>query len=423
MAYTYGTFCLYKPDFTNNGTEMSTESSADGLKPNISTTNFDTYTLILQLGCILNTVPAWKKAYKLRVAVFVEFESDVDEERARVTKLLNNLRIQAEILVIWLASGELQTYEVIVRGMSSEASAEVDGLLGRETWWEELKSFRKENLRSGTPTTNTDIAQLITDTPWPSSSYHQQGRSEMSSMSEKLKKLLKRTGRRQSVSGLARLGVPLPTNMRSQPLNQDLPSELSSDWDSEGEVSEDSKEEDEASGLLDRVGRSYGTNESHAQGTDESASSRGPELEQQRSPGSQDSTDFLVPPKSTRGPLSSRPSTPHFSCTAIPDTQILSDEGTGPTIRFADDTASGTFPARSTPGHSTTYRKPSLSFNDVPSRGQHIILNELLNKYSQNTAVIFTTLPSPTPGTCKSEQDSLDYLLDLEAGLSVAFGL
>lgn len=62
-------------------------------------TNFDTYTLILQLGCILNTVPSWKRAYRLRVAVFVEYESDVEEERGRVKALLYNLGIEAEVLV------------------------------------------------------------------------------------------------------------------------------------------------------------------------------------------------------------------------------------------------------------------------------------------------------------------------------------
>jgi potassium/chloride transporter 9 len=78
------------------------------------TTNTKIDTLILQLGVILNTVPAWKKAYKLRVAVFVEYESDVEEERGRVMLLLENLRIEAEVLVFWLASGDLSTYEVIV---------------------------------------------------------------------------------------------------------------------------------------------------------------------------------------------------------------------------------------------------------------------------------------------------------------------
>lgn len=76
--------------------QMSAEIATAGDEPvrkNVLTTNFDTYTLILQLGCILHTVPSWKRMYKLRVCVFVEYETDVEEERDRVTTLLRNLRI------------------------------------------------------------------------------------------------------------------------------------------------------------------------------------------------------------------------------------------------------------------------------------------------------------------------------------------
>lgn len=36
-----------------------------------------------------------------------------------------------------------------------------------------------------------------------------------------------------------------------------------------------------------------------------------------------------------------------------------------------------------------------LSFNDLPCRAQHLILNELIRQHSDDTAVVFTTLPSP----------------------------
>jgi solute carrier family 12 (potassium/chloride transporters), member 9 len=55
-----------------------------------------------------------------------------------------------------------------------------------------------------------------------------------------------------------------------------------------------------------------------------------------------------------------------------------------------------------------------LSFNDLPSRAQHLILNELITQQSEDTAVIFTTLPAPVEGTYKSESGSLRYLSDLE---------
>lgn len=55
-----------------------------------------------------------------------------------------------------------------------------------------------------------------------------------------------------------------------------------------------------------------------------------------------------------------------------------------------------------------------LSFNDLPCRAQHFILNELITQHSEDTAVIFTTLPAPVEGTYKSESDSLAYVSDLE---------
>lgn len=55
-----------------------------------------------------------------------------------------------------------------------------------------------------------------------------------------------------------------------------------------------------------------------------------------------------------------------------------------------------------------------LSFNDLPSRAQHLILNELMTQQSAESAVIFTTLPSPGDGTSESEEASESYLSDLE---------
>lgn len=101
-------------------------------------------TLILQLGYILSSVPAWKKAYKLRVLVFVEYESEVEEETARVKALLDKLRIDAETHVFWLACGELHTYECIINGHCDDIDTEimVNDTLRDEDWWDELQRFR-----------------------------------------------------------------------------------------------------------------------------------------------------------------------------------------------------------------------------------------------------------------------------------------
>jgi potassium/chloride transporter 9 len=55
-----------------------------------------------------------------------------------------------------------------------------------------------------------------------------------------------------------------------------------------------------------------------------------------------------------------------------------------------------------------------LSFNDLPPRAQHLILNELMKRNSTDTAVLFTTLPTPPQGTCRDEEACYRYLSDLD---------
>ncbi|KAL5393651.1 hypothetical protein PMIN02_005697 [Paraphaeosphaeria minitans] len=164
--------------------QMSAEIATAGEDPsrkNVFTTNFDTYTLILQLGCILHTVPSWKRTYKLRVAVFVEYETDVEEERGRVTTLLRNLRIEAEVLVFWLASGSLNMYEIIVNGKNgsdfTEAAQDVNGTLDDEEWWADIQRLRnpREITASQELVQASDLLEAVVN--WPTSSF-QHGRRE-----------------------------------------------------------------------------------------------------------------------------------------------------------------------------------------------------------------------------------------------------
>lgn len=56
----------------------------------------------------------------------------------------------------------------------------------------------------------------------------------------------------------------------------------------------------------------------------------------------------------------------------------------------------------------------ALSFNDLPSRAQHLILNELMRQNSGDAVVLFTTLPIPAEGTCENDLASIQYLSDVE---------
>jgi potassium/chloride transporter 9 len=116
-------------------------------------------------------------------------------------------------------------------------------------------------------------------------------------------------------------------------------------------------------------------------------------------------------------------------------TRVATEDGPGPSIMFTDTpsppTRRGRLPSAYrgdriseasepvSPSHSrrgSTYSTQAvpLSFNDLPCRAQHLILNELMRSVSDETAVMFTTLPSPVEGTSKSVEASQGYLGDLE---------
>ena len=114
---------------------------------------FDTYTMILQLGFVLHSVPAWNSAYRLRLFVFVEHAEDVKEERARVSTLLAHLRIDAILCVLYLNSGEYTTYNTIVNGWQDKSGI-VERVLGSEQWYVDLKTDREQGspvVRKGPP--------------------------------------------------------------------------------------------------------------------------------------------------------------------------------------------------------------------------------------------------------------------------------
>ncbi|KAL3428290.1 amino acid permease [Phlyctema vagabunda] len=495
--------------------QMSAEivSEADK-KQNVLTTNFDTYTLILQLGVILNTVPAWKRAYKVRVAVFVEYESDVEEERARVQQLLSNLRIEAEVLVFWLASGELKAYEIIVNGGSSENEyeKEVDQCLDGQEWWNDIQTIRGKR---GTTSASEDLADVAnifnTSANWPEASFQQGPRNERVERFLGLRKLLRKSKKKHTMSGLSKLGVNLgmrthrlSTQIMTQHASNASASEDSSSSEDESDADADIVLEDDAAseGDMDdfesdsdskppsltklKRRKSHGdsmrgpppskrsTGEKEVKvpertfrkmWSEEPPSVSAPELPGQKLEISEiskkpasiaattSSAASLRPPTSEGQPSqaqknsSSRPasirerptmsrhaSQPKFSSKPVPITRVATEDGPGPSIMFTDTPSppvrSGRLPSAYNPSSSTIPEHNSgppsrsgsiystqslpLSFNDLPCRAQHLILNELIRANSEDTAVMFTTLPSPAEGTSQSEAASASYLSDLE---------
>ncbi|TGJ68799.1 hypothetical protein EYR41_004884 [Orbilia oligospora] len=475
--------------------QMSAQIPSEG--GTTSASNFDTYTLILQLGCILHTVPAWKKVYTIRVIVFVEYESDVEEEAGRVKSLLDNLRIKAEVVVCWLAKGDLKTYETIVNG-KREKNEQVEEVIGGQEWWIELQRRRREaeHLQSE-EVLNSQVADLLRSEQWPSGTFMQQGTAVPGTKSQRfldgVKKFVKgkRRGRSRSVTRLQGLDVSLGTmNMTTHSLQPHVLSETESESDSSDSESDSSSSTESAVSLNDV--EDYDDEDEEEEGLESRRriSGRRPNKFERSDPASRrvsigggvllsaqeiarfdakrkstgrkskglppvpsragpsgartpDRTSLrppIDPPDTSSSSLAAGPnsasttaidrltpasaiapskrpgltqrtmSSSAFSSQKIPHAQVNEHEDSGPTIMFAD---------QEPPSHKRASGYPagqdvSLSFNDLPSLAQYLILNELMRKFSDDTAVVFTTLPSPLEGTYKSEEACVEYISGLD---------
>ena len=449
--------------------QMSAEISTEGeeQKQNLLTTNFDTYTLILQLGCILNTVPAWKKSYSLRVAVFVEYESDVEEEQGRVKSLLENLRIQAEVLVFWLASGELRTYQVIVNGdTSSNVNAvekQVNHVLKNEQWWQDIKRLRGRRRSLSAVEELAEVQGLLSGVSTLSTRNldHDQPDASLQKLPS-LRRLMRKSNRRRSSSNLGGLGLRL--GMRTHRLNEELvqahashasASEESSSDDSTTETSSEAFDSGQASPAsqndLDKYQEGLEEPEAvplrhsavHRRHSYNGYTGRHPLRNKiASSPKDLERSNYMddrvyssniardrasiASKKPIRPTISRQTSALRFSSNPVPRTKVATEDGPGPSIMFSDASS----PGKNSSQHPSIYERGSslappafgypfpqnipISFNDLPCRAQHLILNELMQRQSKDTAVLFTTLPGPMEGTGDSEEESMSYLSDLE---------
>lgn len=511
-------------------------------------------------------MPGWKRVYNLRVLVFVEYESEVEEERGRVRALLDKLRIEAEVLVFWLASGQLGTYEMIIHGQPGSADTEdvVNECLKDDEWWGDLQSFRGSS--HDTMSASQELASIAnvmgstTARPGVYNPHVSQGQGSDRRRASTV--ILADLPKKSTVSELARLGVNMGIHTQNLPSNvfDDSDTERESGSDSDSESSQDSNlgacfndagsvasegdlddmeparrpllslanRRKSLGDILDRpraperreerkgkgrglgvpTGDSYGTMSKPAPGRGEDTEDLFPTLAPPSKTGRRSgtvSTRSLSPEKLARRGMRSdapslRPERPplsrqgssamKFSSMLVPETKITNEEGSEPRIMFANSQATGTprerppfsrhsstgrFSSKPIPeakitedpaggGPSVSFAEPEamsrkasvsrrpdngdaqvniadlissrsfvareedgnrsgssystqgfpLSFNDLPSRAQHLILNELLRQNSNDTAVLFTTLPIPEEGTCQSDEASVRYLSDIE---------
>ncbi|CCK72921.1 Vhc1p KNAG_0M00680 [Huiozyma naganishii CBS 8797] len=344
-------------------------ATVDGTRewPAMISSNFDTYTLILQLGAILITVPEWKRTHLVRVVLFVEKDADRSAEIQRMTKLLQVLRIEAEVLVVSL--DQFRFYNTIVNGDSISLDY-VNMKLKDSQWWKDLVEARQTLFPKRRFSTTKPIE---TNAPYDKSHLH-----------------------RYDTSKLQKLGVSfkMSSNMPQQPPTVSS----TSDSDESGEI--DSGKPSISCSQLSINQISKKLNKMHK---------------------TNNRCDTLREIKSTHSLK------PVFSSNTIPKTRILED-GTGdkPTlVPIADeDLASESTRNEVLPDLSPCDSEESLvtamknvKFDDLPGIAQHLILNDVMKQVSRESGLIFSTLPIPPLGTHKDYDDSLQYVKDLDIWL------
>ncbi|RCK57366.1 Vacuolar cation-chloride cotransporter 1 [Candida viswanathii] len=198
----------------------------------VLSTNFDTCTLILQLGSILSTVDEWElNDFKVRVIVFVEYSLEVEDERERLSALLSSLRIDAEIKVICLEDEGLASYNYMVKGFSKSQLNKsqydkIDKTLAGDQWWKNLTKARealrevekrrtlcRQKLKLIIPSRSPSRSSLGPETFYP---LNLNASSPTNVQLQGIK-----NNRRYTMSNLQEQGMSLSFNLRSAQTNND----------------------------------------------------------------------------------------------------------------------------------------------------------------------------------------------------------
>lgn len=174
--------------------------------------------------------------------VFVEYEHEVEEESARVRALLEKLRIDAQIVVFYLASGHLNTYELIVNGKTNDIDTEiiVSEALKDEEWWEDLQSLRRQAEDLSSSQELSQLAQILDSTagrPGAYNPHEDPSNGRRQSMAE-----VAEIPRKPDIATLSKLGVNM--GIHTTHINDDVLQESESDMDFDTDM-EDSTDDEE----------------------------------------------------------------------------------------------------------------------------------------------------------------------------------
>lgn len=325
-----------------------------------------TTSLALQIGAIIHMTKYWRRNYSLRIIVFVEDEHDAPEEKTRVQMLLDSMRIRAVIKTVYLRS--------------------LDGMYGSDLYQQMVANLqeRKQGRYNAIPAPLQRLAQMgnvQVEVDWNDEAEEN------------------RTLRDTSYDSLD------PRNL-----------ELESNYD-------DAQNDTSSS---PRTEESYVTAPDGIRNSGQSLESLRMYHAEENFPTSYSSSMFDMSIADSDETTTSRP--PSFpqqqnASTTPPEQhqhqQQAQNSNTRPRINTSPPTPDpiqvlGAYPH--TPTFSTTASTSFSIFNNLPSRTQHEILNELFRVHSseKTTALMVVTLPAPDRDASKSREQSFYYLKDVD---------
>ena len=323
--------------------------------------------------------------------VFVEHREDVEEEKARVQQLLENLRIDAILIVLCLSS--TQTYKCIING-EKDLTGRVEEVLGEDQWWIYLKQVRQAS-DSSTPGAVSAFRHASRAFVHSLADFHPVNRGELvaghlsrrtstSSSSHPDIVNVGRPKRRQSM-GVLPQSFTMRMSVSKPGYFNHTSSESSSDDESEMDSDSPISDTDEAI-APDESDEGHPISEPQPDYFSSSCLSSGSEA-----------------PRTPKSPLDELAAGKRAAFSASAHASLDVDDEDKPHVSF-----------KATPHPFRRHPELELDFNNLPAKAQYLILNELIRSHSEDTAVVFTTLPAPPPGTHQDEEKSVEYVSGLE---------
>jgi solute carrier family 12 (potassium/chloride transporters), member 9 len=309
-----------------------------------------------------------------------------------VQSLLESLRIEAILIVLCLSS--TAAYQCIING-EKDVNGRVDDVLGDDQWWIDLKELRQASsssspmaVRAIAQATNAILNSLLDLSPSGSAELFTKAVARRGSLGSNGRPSigLAPPKRRQSLAvlpqsfamkiGVHKSGFFTHAASDSSSEEESDENESCSDSDSDADYAVSSRNSDEGDHETHPTEGYFST--SHGDGQSGVAVSPLDEL--------------------SSGKRAA------FSASAHASMNIDDDDKPHVSFKFTP------------PARTLSYGKEQvqLDFNLLPAKAQYLILNELIRSQSRDTAVVFTTLPAPAPGTHQDEDKSVEYVSGLE---------